>query len=465
MKKINKEMKKIFNILLFLAIVITIISAVHTVVADTGDIQLSILNQNPNPARAGDTFTLRFQVENNGKFPVQNLKFNVVEDYPFSVVDSVKTQTIVSLAPYQVGDNAANIQFTIKMDKDAHQGSYPLKLQYTDSSGIARLNTYYISTTSQNYAQIIYVDKSQLQPGQETPLNFTITNVGSAPLQNLVFTWAEPTGSILPVYSDDSRYIKYLDVGQSQTLSYTVIANVNANPGLYNLNLNLNYQSVDNASSSSVSTHAGIFVGGGTDFDVAFSESTAGQTSLSISNIGNNPAASVSVKIPQQEGYVTTGSTAAIVGNLNKGDYTIVSFQIASRGSGNFTSGASGSGSGTGAGAGSGNFGRNRNATSSSSSGASGQTGTAKNFTRPTSNDLQVVIEYTDTAGNRISVEKNVSIQFRSAGGAGASGYANGQSTAAKSSFVGSVWFWILIIIVVIGAIYTYRRYSNKKKK
>jgi DNA polymerase III epsilon subunit-like protein len=82
-------------------------------------------------------------------------------------------------------------------------------------------------------------------------------------------------------------------------------ADVNAKPGLYQLNLNLKTESlIGNASSSVISTKAGMFIGGETDFDVAFSESSAGQTSLSVANTGNNPAQSVSVKIPQQE---TTG--------------------------------------------------------------------------------------------------------------------------------------------------------------
>ena len=41
-------------------------------------------------------------------------------------------------------------------------------------------------------------------------------------------------------------------------------------------------------------------------------------------------AYSVKVSIPDQEGYKVSGSSSTIVGNLEKGDYTIASFNVAS---------------------------------------------------------------------------------------------------------------------------------------
>ena len=135
-----------------------------------------------------------------------------------------------------------------------------------------------------------------------------------------------------------------------------------------------------NSTSSLIKTKAGIFVGGETDFDVAFSQSTQGQTSLSVANTGNTPAQSVSVIVPQQENFRIQGSNSVIIGNLDKGDYTVVSFQI-TQNTGNFT--------------------RQRQ-------GQTNQNGFAGR-----NNNLRVIIDYTDTTGQRRSVEKNVSIQFR----------------------------------------------------
>ena len=73
-----------------------------------------------------------------------------------------------------------------------------------------------------------------------------------------------------------------------------------------------------------------MYVGGETDFDVAFSGSANGQTSFSVSNIGSVGASSVTVNIPKQLGWRVSGSDSAIIGNLDKGDYTIASFNLQS---------------------------------------------------------------------------------------------------------------------------------------
>ena len=107
------------------------------------------------------------------------------------------------------------------------------------------------------------------------------------------------------------------------------MADVNADPGLYTLDVNLTFEDYE-SNSKSIQTTAGLFVGGATDFDVSFSESSQGEVSLSVANVGNNIAYAVKVSIPEQDGYKVSGSSSTIVGNLEKGDYTIASFNVAS---------------------------------------------------------------------------------------------------------------------------------------
>ncbi len=419
-----------------------LLSAVVVYAADsTGSskpaIAITMLNQDPNPATAGDVVNLNFKIENTGTQPASNFKVKLVEDYPFTVVNGIAEQDFSSINAYQTDKNYVNVQYTVKVDPAVIQGQRQLELDYSYSDGVWVSALFTVDITNKEFAQISYVDKARLDPGKETNMTFVITNTGNAPLQNMVFSWQEPTGVILPVYSSDTKYVKFLDIGKSVDLTYIVIADVNADAGLYQLNLNLKSQSVGGSNTSSViNTRTGVFVGGGTDFDVAFSESSAGVTSLSVANIGNNPAQSVSVMIPQQPSFRVTGTNSAIIGNLAKGDYTLVSFQIASATAFNAT-GASASTS-------------LRRTTQTTLPGAQAPPRSG-NFTRGAGaggNNLQVVIEYTDTAGERKSVEKSVPIQFRSSGLTTTS--LGGTSRSSSSSFIGSTYFWLLIIAVVI---------------
>ena len=406
-------------------------------------VKVTLLNQDPNPARSGDTFQARLRIENTGGGTVGSLQVEVMQDYPFTVIDGPALQDLGTLYEYQTGKNYVNVEYRLKVNKDAVKGQHEFKVRYRQGKGEWTIVTFNIGVTSKEFAQIIYVDKAKIEPGKETDMKFTVTNIGSAPLQNMVFSWSEANGIILPVFSDDTKYIKYLDIGESIDLAYKVIADVNAKPGLYQLDLNLKYEA-SNATTTAIKTKAGIFVGGETDFDVAFSESNQGQTSLSVANTGNNPALSVSVRIPNQPNFRLSGSNSAIIGNLDKGDYTIVSFQITSSTSNLTMQGIR----------------QSQQKQQSSQDQISQQSGAAR-LGNGGGNNLRVIIEYTDTTGERRNVEKNVQIQFRSA----TIGQAQTFGQAQQQSFFGSGSFYAISAIVVIVAIAVVFRKKFAKKK
>jgi len=404
-------------------------------------VSVLLLNQEPNPASAGDTVELRFRIENTGGLTADKVTLQIVNNYPFTVIDGDATQEVGPLYPYQTDKNYIFFTYTLLVDKDAPSGERLLQLKYSYEDEVWVVKTLAINVVNKDFAQIIHVDKAKLEPGVETNLTFTVNNLGNAPLKNLVFSWKQPSGVILPVYSDDSKYLKYLDIGKSATLSYTVVADVNAVAGLYPLDLTLQFESLSNSTLSTIQTTSGVLVGGGTDFDVSFSESSAGLTSLSVANTGSNPAQSVSVVIPNQPGYTITGSNSAIIGNLDKGDYTIVSFQIAQS---NMTAA------------------RNATARTGNFSGQRNFTGQRPgNFTSAAANGMLLVdIDYTDTTGVRHTVEKTVQMQLTRGG----TGFSRTTTTTSSSFFTSTPFYAILIIVVIIVGWIVYKKVKKITK-
>ncbi|MBU0906690.1 MAG: hypothetical protein KKE05_00875, partial [Nanoarchaeota archaeon] len=149
-----------------------------------------------------------------------------------------------------------------------------------------------------------------------------------------------------------------------------------------------------------------------TDFDLVVQDSTGSEVSLAIANTGKNPANSLIVRIPSQDGFVVTGATGQMVGNLDSGDYSIVSFSLS-------------------------------------------QVGRGSGF-------LTVEMDYTDNIGVRRTVEKQVRYNFGSASAGNYTNFSGGfrrtgtQSQSSSSS--SNTWVWVVIIAVVVVGYVIYRR-------
>jgi len=432
-KKVDNMINKKMNYLIITIVLVlfsTSLFAAGNDISSTYSIKGDLINQTPDPVRSGDIVELKFSVQNLGGAGVDDVTSNLVLSYPFIQIPGESlSQDVGKLYPVQTGDYAKIIKYRFMVDKDAPNGSYEITLNLTNTdTNISNVFKFNLSVVGKDYVQIITINKSNIDFGKVEKLDFLISNTGSSPLRNVTFSWTDPTDTILPVNSDNSRYIKFVDVNSSVTLSYDVMANTNSTPGLYKLNLNLSFEDQD-FNKSTISTTAGLFVGGQTDFDVTFSESSSGSVSLSVANVGNNPASSVNVIIPDQNGYSVRGSNSSIVGNLDKGDYTIVSFPIVAK---------------------------SRTSTSNT-------TGTGSTFTR--NNKLAVTIEYTDSLGNRDSITKEINLLLSA--DANASGFSSSTRTGAQSAASSSkIYLYILIVVVVLGAGYAiYRARVNKRKK
>ncbi|WP_321419607.1 COG1361 S-layer family protein [uncultured Methanomethylovorans sp.] len=423
------------RLLIFILLILSPIAhaAAASDYVDATGISVDVISQTPNPARPGETVELTLSVQNFGNEDLKNIVMTAQPEYPFSQVDGESlTKTISYLNARQDASDAATVKLKLKVDADVPEGTYELDVVTTDSSGATKTTTLDIEVRGKEYAQVVTISKSSIDFATEEQLDFVVTNTGSSPLKNMQISWEDPTGTILPVYSDNTKYIRYLAANQSVTVSYIVMADVNADPGLYQLDINLEVEDY-NSNVSTISTTAGLFVGGGTDFDVAFSDNSDGEMSFSIANIGNNEAYSVKVSIPEQDGYTVSGSSSTIVGNLEKGDYTIASFTVSQQAAGGIPG---------------------------APSGAPGGTASASSTNSTASDDLNVLIEYTDAAGQRNTVEKSVpisqstSLTTATAGSGGAPGQSSSSST----------YTYIALVAVVLASgyvVYHRRKYGE----
>lgn len=418
------------RMLLFILLILSPIAhASAATYVDAAGVSVDVITQTPNPARPGETVELTLSVQNFGNENLKNIVVTAQPEYPFSQVDGESlTKTISYLNARQDEDDAATVKFKFKVASDVSAGTYELDIVTTDSSGATKTTTLELEVRGKEYAQVVTISKSSIDFATEEQLDFVVTNTGSSPLKNMKISWQDSTGTILPVYSDNTKYISYLAANESVTVSYIIMADVNADPGLYQLDINLEVEDY-NSNVSTISTTAGLFVGGGTDFDVAFSDNSDGEVSFSIANVGNNEAYSVKVSIPEQDGYTVSGSSSTIVGNLEKGDYTIASFTVSQQGAGGMPA--------------------------SDGSGPGGNTAaSAASANSTASNNLKVLIEYTDSAGQRNTVEKSVKLSQSSAATTSTTGPGGMPGQSSSGSYV----YVLAVAVLASGYVMYYRR-------
>ncbi len=432
MKQITKQIT-----IIFLVLIMSLNMALAQPTSDNVmELTFNVVNQDPFPAAAGDVVEVRIGVENTGGLTANDMIIELILEYPFQLVAGEEAiQEIGTLNGYQLGDNMKIIKYKIRVDKDALAGNFDLKVKsYEKGSSTSITKIITVDVDNKENAEVIYIDQVELIPGHITPLTFTINNVGSAPLRDLTFQWENEEDIILPVGSDNTKYINYINIGESTVLKFDVIASANADPDLYKLDLILTYSDPTTGEETKINTKAGIYVGGATDFDVAFSGLSGQDASFSVSNIGSVSASSVTIKIPDQNGWKVTGTDSVIIGNLNEGDYTIASFVLRQLSTGV--------------------------APTNSEPGTKTQ---AEDLT------IKLDIVYTDSRGNRNTITKEVSMDastfmVSSDGTSFVPGSKRGMIEE-DESFWSKYNYWIIAIIVLVLIFVIRKKYYSKTTK
>lgn len=323
-------MKIIKSIMVMLLVLLASVSFVSAASDGYSNIKVSLVNQDPNPVIAGDIVEIRLGIENTGYDIAKNIIIEAKNEYPFEVVSN-NIEEISSIQATNVdGTNTQTIKFKLKVSGDISAGSYEFIVkEYSSTSlNLVTEHSVFIDVKTKESLEIESIENSEILPGKKETITFKLKNVGSSILRDVVFSWENEEGVILPVGSDNSEYIKSIEVGEMIDVSFDILASASAVADLYNVNLKVSYQDSISSVDSEYITNTGIYVGGDTSFDLVFDEFENGEYAFTISNIGANNAESVTIKVPKQDGWTLSSGSSEIIGNLNKGDYTTVSFAM-----------------------------------------------------------------------------------------------------------------------------------------
>ena len=187
-------------------------------------LNISLLNQDPDPVKPGDILEIRLSVENTGYNDIENCFMEIKPEYPFRALTGEKlVENIGTLGKRSEDDRRKVVKFKLGIENDVNEGKYPLKVHlYTtsnkDEASLIREIT--IDIDSESNAEIEYISVEKLVPGEKTNLVFGIKNVGNSPLKNAMFSWECANDVILPVGSSNVKHINLIDIGKTVNVSF-----------------------------------------------------------------------------------------------------------------------------------------------------------------------------------------------------------------------------------------------------
>lgn len=356
---------------------------------------LKIETSSMSSFRAGERSVMNITLSNEGTSILRNLELTWQspgdEILPIGTDNRILLKSLYPGAPQ-------DIPVRVYLNPNISVGLHPIHITttYYDASGMMQMvnSTLGIAVggTSPAKLSIDSIQPSSFRAGERSNAEITISNAGSELLRDIVLSWDTPNKEILPLASDNRVNIPLIEPYQKVKVSVSLAVSPIVAPGIVPLLIKVTYFDVSDTQHVDNMT-VGVAIGGTTDFAVSLQDQSApsggggggiagsagNRVSISIANIGVNPAASLMVKIPKQATFTTTGTSEATLGNLNPGDFTVAQFQVVPAASQ-----------------------RPSNAT------------TAGRGLRPsrTEGDLIVEISYTDTDGNRNVVEKKVSLSL-----------------------------------------------------
>ncbi len=398
-------------------------------------IEISNTSFLPSTIYAGDVVSLVIDIKDRGNYiSIQDLNAVLDTGNQFEPVDLQDTMGLIKPG------STKTLVFKFRVKDNTLPGYYPvfLTMEYTrKDSKVKETQSILVPVSKTEKNLDVTINPRVINPGNQTEVIFALKNVGGTPVSNISFSWEEGNDLVLPVGSDNKRYVPILQSNQQAEISYIVAADPNIATGIYPLDITLSF--IDVNGTRSQTSQVGLIIGGTTDFEVSAEMLNSGQLSISIANIGSNNAGAVVVKIPKQQGIMVSGSEIAVLGNLNKGDFTLANFQVQQ--------------------------------TSVDQNNLSQSKGELKNsemqqnqmekrssFAK-NSNELVIEIDYTDTTGERQHVQKPVQLNSSTLGSDAAS-----KAFGLKQRDNISSWLpWVLILLLVGGAI-AFNKFKAKKE-
>jgi hypothetical protein len=304
---------------MFAAVILsTVVLSANTAYSE---ISATLLSQTPDPVEPGQVVKVKFKIENDGVQTTKDVIVKLLPKSPFTIYNDVNEKNIGKLKASSTGADAVVVEFRIKVDEQAVEEETELELMvqvgegaisYTDEDFMIDIQTHdaVLDITSITY------EPEQIAPGENAEIYVQVKNLADSLLKDVRFKLdlSDPMLPLAPYQSSSERRISQLKSNYQSSLSFNIIADPEATPGLFKVPLNITYND-EKGNSYSVDDVLAITVGEKPKIKAYVKKSTVhktkeeGKITLEIANSGSSDIKYLEMYVLDSEDYELISTT------------------------------------------------------------------------------------------------------------------------------------------------------------
>lgn len=311
--------------------------------AFAGDLKANSLSYEPAPVSPGGAVTVWVQVKNDSGYDAEDSIIRMEVEFPFSLQPGEEAKKSLGLIKaYQT----TTIEYNLLVDTKAVDGMYGLKVMVGEQlpTKQAIFSVKVLSGTPK--LEIIESDVYKFSPGQVSPVNLTVQNIGGSIAKNITLKinperTVTSTGVVVEreivSLGAVAKYIASLDQGEKETVKLTLAVNQGAGLKNYSVPVTLEYFD-QNGTAKSQTAYFGIEVTADAQVDAIVNSASPkafpGGTSEIVVDLFNTGLADAKYVVVELSGeHASVEEPRQFIGTLEADDFdsfkTNVSFDAA----------------------------------------------------------------------------------------------------------------------------------------
>lgn len=301
-------------------------------------IEVTFLNQDPDPAEPGEYVELRYHIENIGVEDIYDTKIEIEPLYPFMFDSSEdRVKIIPKLSSEIEGKKARVAKFRVRIDENAIEGDYNLKVIVSSASykgQMIREDKIVIKSRE----MVIVLESAEVSPQKPKPgetmlVSMKLRNLAFSPLYDVKVKLELKDLSISPISSTSEKILDKLPPQSEEIVQFGLAVDADAALKVHKIPVRIEFKDKFNNLHVVESTF-GVQVFAPPEYILNLEDSKVyvtkqkGEVIISLSNIGVSDINFVTVELLASENYEVLSNPKLYLGNLESDDYETAEFEI-----------------------------------------------------------------------------------------------------------------------------------------